>query len=179
MITVISGTNRKNSKTEIVAKYYYETIKSITGTPVKYFSLQDIPLDTLNPEMYEENGQSSELRKLQDEYLVDAHKWVIISPEYNGSYPGVLKLFLDAVSIRKYKETFKNKKLGLVGVASGRGGNLRGLDQLTNSMNYLGFSVMANKLPLSLIDKSISNEQVSNDATESAILNHAEQFIKF
>lgn len=179
MITVIAGTNRKNSKTEIVARHYYKVIASIVDVPVKYLSLQNIPLDTLNVDMYKEDGQSHSLKLIQDEYLVHAHKWVIIAPEYNGSYPGVLKLFLDAVSIRKYKETFKNKKLGLVGVASGRGGNLRGMDQLTNSMNYLGFSVMANKLPLSQIDQSISNDEISNDLTKSIILNHAEQFAQF
>lgn len=179
MITIISGTNRKNSTTEIVAKHYFDNIKNLTDSPVKYLSLQSIPLDTLNPDMYEESGQSPALQRLQDEYLVDAQKWVIVLPEYNGSYPGVLKLFLDAVSVRKYKETFKNKKLGLVGVASGRGGNLRGLDQLTNSMNYLGFSVMANKLPLSQINRSIVGEKIENELTRSTILNHVEQFINF
>jgi NAD(P)H-dependent FMN reductase len=48
--------------------------------------------------------------------------------------PGSLKLFIDACSVREYKQNFKGKKAALVGIASGRAGNLRGMDHLTGVM---------------------------------------------
>lgn len=179
MITVIAGTNRPNSKTEIIANFYYNLLKEKTDKEVKYFSLQSIPLDTLNVNMYSKDGQSPEIAKIQDQFLINAEKWMIVSPEYNGTFPGVLKLFIDAVSVRKYKETFKNKKLGLIGVADGRGGNLRGIDQLTNAMQYLGFSVFNEKLPLSVIKESTDANSITNKLLEEVLDMHASKFLNF
>ena len=179
MITVISGTNRSNSKTEIVSKFYFQLLSSKTEEEVKFLNLTDVPLDMLNLDMYTEEGQSPTLAKIQDEYLINADKWVIVSPEYNGSFPGILKLFIDAVSVRKYHETFKHKKLGLIGVASGRAGNLRGMDQLTNAMNYLGFSVYRDKLPISQI-KAITNEtEITDEGVKEILGIHADNFLNF
>jgi len=179
MITVISGTNRPNSKTEIIAKYYFEALKSESNEDIRFYSLQDMPTDLISSTMYEEEGQHPGITKVQDEILIPADKWVLVLPEYNGSYPGIFKLFIDAVSIRKYAETFKKKKMGLIGVASGRAGNLRGLDQLSNAMNYLGFNVMPQKLPLPLIKSKTDETSITDDFTKETLTNHAKMFHSF
>ncbi len=179
MITVIAGTNRPDSKTELIARFYYQSLQTQTEEKVHYYSLQDVPLDIINPRMYEEQGQHPALARLQDEILTPANKWVLVMPEYNGSYPGILKLFIDAVSVRNYKETFKEKKMALIGVASGRAGNLRGIDQFSNAANYLGFTVFSRKLPISLV-KSISNDlEITDDFTKETLQEHARAFIDF
>ncbi|MCC6838141.1 MAG: NAD(P)H-dependent oxidoreductase, partial [Bacteroidia bacterium] len=63
------------------------------------------------------------------------------------SYPGILKLFFDAI----HPDLNRGKKVGLVGVASGRAGNLRGMEHLTGVLNYLGMHVHPNKLPISSV----------------------------
>lgn len=128
MITVISATNRKDSEAQDFAKFYVKTLSARTSEEVKLLALEEIPHDWFHPDMYAEKGQSPSLARLQDEYMLPAGKFVFVIPEYNGSFPGVLKLFLDACSVRKYHETFKGKKAALLGVASGRAGNLRGMD---------------------------------------------------
>ena len=130
MITIISGTNRKGSHTEKFAKHIYKLLQSKTKESVNYFSLVKMPEDVLHDLMYEGKKQSKALRHIQEEIMIPAKKFLIISPEYNGSFPGVLKVFLDACSIHEYQKTFKGKKAGLIGVASGRAGNLRGMDHL-------------------------------------------------
>ncbi len=102
-------------------------------------------------------------------------------PEYNGSYPGILKFFLDACSIREYNASFHGgKKAGLLGVASGRAGNLRGLDQLTGVLNYLKISVMPIHQPISSIEK-LMNEggEITDKNTQQVILNHIKEFIVY
>jgi len=170
MITIISGTNRKGSATLAFAKYYYETLKSKTTEEVKLLSLADLPADICHIDMYAPAGQSKGLAKLQDEYMLPANKFVVLSPEYNGSFPGVLKLFLDACSIREYKANFVGKTVALVGISSGRAGNLRGLDHLSSVFNHVGTRVLPNKLPISNIKALLSEDnELVDEGTKEAI----------
>lgn len=179
MITIISGTNRKNSKTREVANHYFEVFKELADEEVKLLCLEDVPLSMLNADMYSEAGQSEGITNIQDEYMIPAKKYFIISPEYNGSYPGVLKLFLDAVSIRQYKETFKGKKAGLAGVASGRAGNLRGMDHLMGVLHHVGTDVMPGKLPLSQIGNLTEDGKIVDEGTIGAIRGQVEAFLAY
>ena len=52
----------------------------------------------------------------------------------------------------------RGKKVALAGVASGRAGNLRGMDHLTGILNYLGMHVHPNKLPISSVLTLMNSE---------------------
>jgi NAD(P)H-dependent FMN reductase len=151
MITVVSGTNRKNSECLQFARAYCELLCRHTSQEVKLLALEDIPHDWFHPHMYEKDGQRTSLIELQDAYMIPAEKFAFLSPEYNGGFPGALKLFLDACSVRAYEPTFKGKKAALIGIASGRAGNLRGMDHLSGILNHVGIIVLPNKLPISRI----------------------------
>lgn len=180
MITVISGTNRKNSECLRFAQKYMEIIRQKTSEEVKLLAMEDISHDWFHVGMYEDNGQSESIIKLQDEYMVPANKFVYVTPEYNGSFPGVVKLFIDACSVRAYKATFKGKKATLVGIATGRAGNLRGMEHLTGVLNHVGTVVMPNKLPVSRIGQLMNGNGEINDApTLRTIEKHVEEFLAF
>ncbi len=180
MITVISGTNRRNSGALEFARHYANVIASKTTEEVKLLELENIPHDWFHPNMYEASQQTPSLTKLQDEFMLAAQKFIYIVPEYNGGYPGVLKLFLDACSIREYKKTFFGKKAALVGIASGRAGNLRGLDHLTGILNHVGTVVMPNRLPISSIEKVMDDNGVIHDpATLGVIERQIDNFLSF
>ena len=149
MITLISGTNRADSYTEKIANQYFKILENATKEKISYLKLTDLPPDFVQSNMYAPDHQHPHITKLQDEHLMESDRFIVISPEYNGSYPGILKFFLDACSVRNYAATFKGKKVMLVGVASGRAGNLRGMDHLTGVFNHVGAVVFPNKLPIS------------------------------
>jgi len=165
MITVISGTNRPGSSTLQIAAYCTQYLKDILVSDEA--SLLDLQvcnhLPLLREDMYEKSGMPDAIALIQDKYLVDSRLWLVISPEYNGGASGILKFFLDAVSVRKYKETFHHKKIALIGVSSGRAGNLRGMDQLTGIFHYLQADVMPQKLPVSSVHHLIDKEGVLQD----------------
>ncbi len=178
MITIISATNRPDSRTEYVSKNLFELIGKYTDEEVNLIKLSEVDPGFIHPKMYEAAFQHPDLTKLQDEQIVPANKWILVSPEYNGSYSGIGKVFVDALSIRKYAETFKGKKLALVGVATGRAGNLRGLDHLTTSFNYLGMNVYPNRLPLA----QIANHMIEggfDEATTKTLNDFLEGFVGF
>ena len=166
MITIISATNRPDSRTEFVSRNLFELIGKHTDEEVNLIKLSEVDPGFIHPKMYEEEFQYPALTKLQDEQIIPADKWIFVSPEYNGSYSGIGKVFIDALSIRKYAQTFKGKKLALVGVATGRAGNLRGLDHLTTSLNYLGMHVYPNRLPLAKISDHMVDDGFNEDMTK-------------
>lgn len=178
MITVISATNRKNSEALDFAKFYAQALRTRTEEEVKLLALEDVPHDWFHPDMYAKEMQTPSLGRLQDEYIIPAGKLVFVIPEYNGSFPGVLKLFLDGCSVRAYSETFKGKKAALLGVATGRAGNLRGMDHLTGILHFLGMIVLPNKLPVSLIHKLTDEEgSITDQYTREVIEKQAEELL--
>lgn len=180
MITILSGTNRRESECLGFARKFQELLQSRTDEPVSLLALEDIPHDWFHPDMYTKGHQSPSLARLQDEYMLPAGKFLYITPEYNGSFPGVLKLFIDACSVREYKKTFKGKKAALVGIATGRAGNLRGMDHLTGILNHLGTIVLPNKLPISSIGKLTDGSGIiADDEAIGVMEDFVEEFLAF
>jgi NAD(P)H-dependent FMN reductase len=178
MITVIAGTNRTGSRTKIVASFIYEFLKETSREEVNFLSLEDLPGDAFGNGIYSAEGQSKALGQIQNEILIPAGKWCIVIPEYNGGIPGIFKYFIDAISMRELKSTFSHKKICLTGVAAGRAGNLRGLDYMTVSFNYLKSFVYHNRLPISQINKQIEEEELI-ESTKELIKNQIKGFLEF
>lgn len=166
MITIISGTNRKDSMTLRVATLYYKLMKE------KHDDVQ--LLDMQGKQVWE---RGDEMKQLEQQYLIPAEKLVLVMPEYNGSFPGILKLMMDNSDIRK---AWWHKKVMMVGVADGRAGNLRGLDHMTNILHYLKAHVLFNKLPISRINEEISEEgEVLKPVTLRVIQQQIDEFLNF
>ncbi|MEP3384093.1 MAG: NAD(P)H-dependent oxidoreductase, partial [Flavobacteriaceae bacterium] len=151
MITIISGSNRKDNKTFHFAKYAYEQLSREPNIEVKLLDLSELAGDIVSETMYKDSDQPQIIQQIQDTYFIPSTKFWFFVPEYNGSYPGIVKLLLDAMSIREYKPSFANKKACITGIASGRAGNLRGMDHLAEVLNHLGIHVHPNKNPISSI----------------------------
>ncbi|MFT5166780.1 MAG: chromate reductase [Saprospiraceae bacterium] len=180
MITVISGTNRRKSRTFLIAKQIYELVRLRTVEHVELLNLEELPLDFIHAGMYQTEGQNKGLRKLQDHYMIPASKFIFVFPEYNGSIPGILKLFIDACSVREYKSTFYSKKAALVGVATGKAGNLRGIDHLSASLAHVGTIVLPGILPISSINE-ISDEEgfIIDKTTIKSMQQLVDNFLEF
>ena len=172
-ITIISATNRVDSNTEKVANYYKSALKG-KGVDVEIFSLKDLPESVLHTDLY---GKRSEgFQKIIDTYIANQTQFIFIAPEYNGSFAGILKVFLDAIPPRMWTDN----KACLVGVSTGRAGNLRGLEHLTNILNYLKINVYHNKLPISRVDTLLdANGNLTDTETQKAIDWQLEGFLKF
>lgn len=166
MITIISGTNRKGSNTQKVAREYQRILKD-KGLDSGFLSLEGIDLMQHNDAFI----------KIEDEILIPTTHFIFISPEYNGSFPGVLKMLID--NSRSHEIWFQKKAL-LTGVATGRAGNLRGMDHLADILNYIKITVHPNRLPISVVDKLLSEEGKIIDAnTLSNIKQQLDEFISW
>jgi chromate reductase len=166
MYTIISGTNRQDSHTLKIAHEYKEFLHK-KGIEAGIFSLQGINL-LKRDEAFE---------KIEQEIISPTDNFIFITPEYNGSFPGALKLFFD--TLRNHR-IWVNKNALLVGVSSGRAGNLRGMDHLADILNHMRITVHPNKLPISSIDKLFGDDGKLNDEnTLKAIHQQLDEFIEW
>jgi chromate reductase, NAD(P)H dehydrogenase (quinone) len=180
MIVIISGTDRKDGLTHTLADHYLQEISKKTDEKVTVFSLEDLPPDLYGPSMYKKDTLSDEFQKIENELLIPADKFVFVIPEYNGTFPGILKLFIDAASIRSKMAIFRGKKTALVGISTGRAGNIRGLEHFTSVMMFMGVAVLPNLLPISLFNKLLNEEKnIQDEGTLKAIDMQIEAFLKF
>lgn len=180
MITIISGTNRCESETERISETIYKILSKRVGSEVQLLKLCELPVDFIHPEMYAKGGQSADIAKIQDQYLRRADKFWFVFPEYNGGVPGILKLFIDAISVRDRGVTFANKKACLTGISSGRAGNLRGMDHFASVLNYLKVLVWHNRLPISSIHSLLGpTGDIDDPPTLEVLTQQAEEFIAF
>lgn len=166
MITIISGTNRLGSNTKKVALQYARFLKE-KEVDVNFLSLEELNVFT----------RDANFEKVEEEILVPTQNFIIVAPEYNGSFPGVLKAFID-VSI--VESVWHNKTALLSGVSAGRAGNLRGMEHLTGILNHIKITVHPNKLPLSSINKLLNTDGYFSDpATISAINRQLDDFLNW
>ena len=166
MITIIAGTNRSGSNTLKIANYYLQQLTA-AGETAQLFDLQ----------LLTSLSKDDNFIQLEKKYLIPIQKFIIITPEYNGTFSGILKLMIDNSDV---KQAFNHKKIALTGVASGRAGNLRGLDQLTNCLHYLKAEVMPNKLPISQVHTLLNPQGVlTDDATMALIETQITQFLNY
>lgn len=173
MITIISATNRPDSNTLKVAKNYAQLMGK-QGIEAKVLSLESLPPDFIHSDLY--SKRSVNFQQLLNEFIVPAQKFVLIVPEYNGSFPGILKTFIDAIS----PDINRGKKVALVGISSGRAGNLRGMEHLTGILNYLGMHVHPNKQPISGILNLLDEKgNIKDENTIKVLEKHVEDVVKW
>lgn len=170
MITIIASTNRPGSSTLKMAKYYQQRLRA-KGVDAGLLSLEQLPANMLQSDLY--GKRSDEFAKIQH-IITQTDKFLFVIPEYNGSYPGVLKVFIDACT---FPDSFYDKKAALVGISSGKYGNIRGIDHFTGVCHYVHLNVMPLKLHIAAISKEFDTDGLLINADTLKFTN--EQIDKF
>jgi NAD(P)H-dependent FMN reductase len=129
MIVIISGTNRPGSNTRKVAARVEASYKSL-GVKTQVLDLAELPSEIFSPSSYAEKPVS--FKRFTDVILA-ADGLVIVTPEYNGGVPGVLKYFIDMLP---FPESFEQRPVCFVGLAMGIWGALRPVEQLQAIFGY-------------------------------------------
>jgi chromate reductase, NAD(P)H dehydrogenase (quinone) len=174
MITLISGTNRPESNSIAIVNMYAALLQQ-HGVPFQILDLAKLPADFTVTALYDNTGKNAEFNKLAS-MIATADKFVFVVPEYNSSFPGVLKAFIDGL---EYPNTFKNKKGALIGLSSGMQGSGLALSHLSDILNYLGMHLMAMRLKLAHIEKNFNGTQLTNELYQELLEQHVEQFLNF
>lgn len=127
-IPMILGTNRKERQSENVAKFVFESLKKREKVETKFFDARDFKFPQ------EDYGQA--IKDQFPEYrdsIIRADGLVIVVPEYNHGYPGVLKSLLDTL-LKEYI----HKPVAFIGVSMGPWGGTRVIENLLPVVRELG-----------------------------------------
>ena len=174
MIKLIVGTNRNDSVSSKIASLY-QSILTEKGVASEILLLSDLPADFTATALYENNGKNPAYNAFHDR-VKEGKKFVFIVPEYNGSFPGILKTFIDGMS---YPKSFANKKCALVGLSSGIGGGGIALSHLTDIFHYLGMHVLALKPKLAKIEQHMSDNLLTNRLYVELLHTQADMLLEF
>lgn len=151
MITIIACTNRHLSNTLKLANYYFNSL-SKRGILTEIISLTELPETFISSDLY--GKRSKEFMPIQEKIMASS-KFLFVVPEYNGSFPGILKTFIDGC---KSPESFYGKKAVLTGLSTGKYGNIRGIEHFTGICHYINLHVLPLRLHIQAIDKEFDQD---------------------
>ena len=125
-IPVILGTVRKGRASENVAKFVFEETKKRDGVTTELIDLRDLRFSA------DDAGEAIKDAKFS-ETVEHADGLILVVPEYNHGYPGMLKHVLDS-NLKEYI----HKAVGICGVSAGGFGGTRVVENLLPVLRELG-----------------------------------------
>jgi NAD(P)H-dependent FMN reductase len=125
-IPVILGTSRKGRMSVHAARWLTAHISARRGVETVLLDVAEMHLPTDDAGEQIKDAAVSEI-------LTKCDGLIIVMPEYNHSFPGLLKHFLDA-----YLKEYIHKAVGVVGVSAGIFGGTRGIQDLLPVLRELG-----------------------------------------
>jgi NAD(P)H-dependent FMN reductase len=125
-IPVLLGTTRKGRASVHAARFVMEQLARREGIETEWIDIASMRLPT------DDAGEAIKEPALS-ETLARADALVIVMPEYNHSFPGLLKHVLDG-----YLKEYVHKAAGIVGVSAGPFGGARGIQDLLPVLRELG-----------------------------------------
>jgi len=174
MIEVISGTNRPGSNALKVAKIIEGLYKEL-GAEVQILNLQDMPPEIFDPSSYAEKPDA--FQPLADRVL-KADGLHVVSPEYNGSFPGVLKYFIDML---KFPESFEHRCVAFTGEAMGVWGGFRSIEQIQLIFGYRNAYFLPERVFIPQVHEKLSEDgtRIEHEFTLKKLREQTEEFVKF
>ncbi len=172
-ITILSGTNRPGSNTRKVVSQLVEQYEAI-GQPVDIMDLAELPPEIFAPAAYADTPTSF-LPFSQG--ILKSDGVHIVTPEYNGGVPGVLKYFIDML---EFPESFEHRPVAFTGLAMGMWGALRPVEQLQAIFGYRNAYLFPERVFMPGIGKLLDEQGKLKDAgIVTRLKSQAEGFVKF
>lgn len=174
-MTIVAATSREDAVTAQMARLYQQVLAEM-GVNADIIDLKDVPTNILETTLYKKvKLPNADWEKMQEKVSA-TDKFVFIIPEYNGSFPGILKIWVDAM---KFPVSFKHKKACLLGIADGTQGSAMAMSHFADILNYVGVHTMALRPRFIHIGKYVREGQLHNEEYWQFMRLQAEQFIAF
>lgn len=129
-IPVLLGTNRKDRESENAAKWVFAKMQERDDIEPVFFDVRDFDL----PKYHYGMEIGKDFPEWRDA-VIKADGLVIVTPEYNHGYPGVLKSVLDLL-LKEYI----HKAVAIVGISAGPWGGTRVIESLLHVVRELGLT---------------------------------------
>lgn len=163
-IPVILGTSRQGRQSEHVARFLIEQIAARPDVETELIDIRTIPIATDDAGEPLKDPQFSALMQRADGLI-------IVVPEYNHGYPGLLKHILDTC-LKEYI----HKAVGLCGVSAGAFGGTRVIQNLLPVMRELGLVTIFSDLNFGNVQKLF--DEAGNLIDKASYVRRLDQFMQ-
>jgi NAD(P)H-dependent FMN reductase len=145
-IPIILGTSRRGRQSENVARFVFEQTRKRAGVETELIDLCTLPmkLDDAGEQMKDAKFSATINR---------CDGLIIVTPEYNHGYPGLLKHALDM-----NLEEYNHKAVGICGVSAGAFGGVRAIEALLPVMRELGLVTIFSDVNFGNVEKLFDDQ---------------------
>ena len=151
-IPVILGSIRRNRESIKVARFVISSLGNIPCVKTELLDLKELDLPMMEERLRFRTDAPSPVSDLSTK--VDrADSIVIVTPEYNSGYPGVLKNALDYL-----KDEYRRKPFGIITVSSAWSGGILCLAGLRQVILHLGGIPIPAALPVPKVQEAFDDE---------------------
>ena len=171
-IPVILGTAREGRESIKVAEFMVRELSKHEKINTHLVDVADHLYGNTHP-AWLEFEETNAWRKIANK----ADGFVLVIPEYNHSYPGELKLLLDAAL-----EQYKNKPALLCGVSSGSFGGVRALEAIKPTLVRMGFKPLGGGdfLVFPKVGETFNEDgSIVNEKTPEFVAQRAETLVQY
>ncbi|MCC7518261.1 MAG: NAD(P)H-dependent oxidoreductase [Verrucomicrobiae bacterium] len=173
MILVVSGTNRAGGNTRKVADRVLSAFRE-AQISAELLDLTELPSELFAPDAYETKpaafGRFARA-------VLESHGLLVVTPEYQGSLPGALKLFLDMLPA---PEAFEGRPVGFVGLSAGGSGGVRPVEHLQQIFSHGRAHLYPERVFLPRVDALLGEDGRFRDARlEERLRRQAKGFAEF
>lgn len=172
-IQIISGTDRPKSNALRVAAYLQKKYREQKAS-ADIMNLRHFPLAATEGGKYREDTPEVD-RYVQP--LLEADGLVFVCPEYNGGYPGILKIFIDYLP---YPASLNKKPVCLVGESNSPFGGQRAVEQLQQVIGYQNAHILPERVFIPKVKNNFEAETgIKNDYQQNRLEEQINHFIPF
>jgi NAD(P)H-dependent FMN reductase len=171
---VFSVSQRKNSLNTKLAKLAAGVIEN-HGSKVDFADMQEFDAPSFNQDLEINNFHPQGAEEFRKRLLAN-DAFIIASPEYNGSMPGLIKNSIDWVS-RFRPQPFNEKHALLMSASPSMAGGNRALWQLRMPLEHLGANVFPNMFSLAMAHKAFDTD--GNIADETLAKRFEDNIVSF
>ncbi len=147
-IEIVSGSPRSNSVTHRVVLYLEKHLKEFTRHNINIIDIRDWKINALQQEVFRSVENAPEDLQPLAKRMFEADAFILVTPEYNGSYTPALKTLFDHFPKQS------RKPFGIVTASPGALGGIRAALQL-QSLIYAIFGIGS---PHMLVTPMIENK---------------------
>jgi len=164
-LLAFAGSTRRNSFNQAVLEVAAQGARE-AGVDVTIIHLKDYEMPIFNQDEEQEFGIPERARAFK-QLLMEHDGFLIASPEYNSSYPAVLKNAIDWASRmedgEKPLQAYKGKVAGIMAASAGGLGGIRVLVVLRMLLANLGITVLPTQVAVAKVDTLMDDSGVITD----------------
>ena len=176
-IIVIPGSSRNGSFNARLAKVIANQLNA-SSAEATAISLADYPMPILNQDDEAKSGAPENAKKLAS--LIGDHQGVVlVNPEYNGSFSGLMKNTLDWLSRDVGVKVFQNRAFALAACSPGMLGGIRVLSHARDNLVSVGADTITPQLAVGSANNAFNDDDtLANERASSLLQNLCDTLIE-